>query len=84
MNVLETCGNCAAFPCFRRTDKNEKAGFCYQLIRQCRQECDNYRCDGYPAAGGTCRVDGCEVKYDQECHIPDIRDKRNLLMQGNN
>jgi hypothetical protein len=33
------CGFCAAYPCFRRREKNDSAGLCFQRIRQCRQEC---------------------------------------------
>ena len=77
------CGHCIAFPCFRHTSKTEKGGLCFQLTRRCRQECDFYSVKGkvlenghmdYSTAnGGTCKRDGREVEYEEDCHIPEIR-----------
>ena len=34
-----TCGDCAAYPCFRSYPKEGRAGLCFQEERSCRQEC---------------------------------------------
>lgn len=71
------CGQCAAYPCFRNPDKADPAGpGCFQLVRQCAQECDFYSYKGFPADGGTCKIDGSQVNYEQECHIPEQRTQK--------
>lgn len=68
---LYECGNCAAFPCFRKNPSSTPAGLCFQNAKQCRQECNNYKYEGsMPAQEGVCSLDGQKVSYCQECHIP--------------
>ena len=69
------CGHCAAQPCYRLRKDDEPAGLCLQLTRRCRQECDFYRCDEFPASGGICKKDGRRVRYEEDCHIPEMRSK---------
>lgn len=71
-----TCGDCAAFPCFRTpcgSYANEPAGGCYQEERQCRQECRDYnRIEGSGAfpdfkIKGTCGRSNKIVDYCAPC-----------------
>jgi len=108
-NLIEeknlTCGDCAAYPCFRTTssdlylnrgpfverlfsekpeieeqfkkEQNKEAsrptGLCYQKVRECRQECDNFiQIDDSGKSPefqikGTCKRDNSVVNYDAEC-----------------
>lgn len=52
-----------------KQEMSQKAGLCFQLIRECRQECDNYGYKNCPGEGGNCKLDGQQVDYNQECHI---------------
>jgi hypothetical protein len=74
-----TCGNCAAYPCFRaRGDASRPAGLCFQHVRQCRQECDfyNQKETGEFWPNGICRKDNSKVIYNQECHIDEVKRSR--------
>lgn len=71
-----TCGECAAFPCFRTPSKayaTEPSGGCYQEERQCRQECHDFtRNEGSGAfpeykITGICRKNNKEVDYCSPC-----------------
>lgn len=75
-----TCGQCAAYPCFRENRKNVPAGICFQLVRQCAQECDFYDYENFPADGGICKLDGSKVRYEQECHIPEQRGQKKAII----
>lgn len=71
------CGHCAAQPCFRHRRDSNLAGLCFQRVRLCRQECDNYITTGQGSAkGGICKIDGQKVAYEQECHIPKMKSKK--------
>lgn len=63
-----------------KQEMNQKAGLCFQLIRECRQECDNYMYKNYPGEGGICRLDSQQVDYNQECHIPENK-SQNLMVR---
>jgi hypothetical protein len=63
------CGHCAAHPCYRHCGENDPAGLCFQSIRQCRQECDDYNYEEFPADGGVCKKLNKHVKYEQICII---------------
>lgn len=78
-----TCGECAAFPCFRNRREDTPGGLCFQVVRRCRQECEHYlireKRDSsgeicrFPANGGSCKMDESSVEYNQDCHIEDMR-----------
>jgi len=75
------CKDCAAYPCFRGRGGEERAGGCFQNVRQCRQECKFYlsnTIDGTaaPGFGGKCKLDEVNVEYNQECHIERIKKSR--------
>ena len=71
-----TCGDCAAFPCFRAYGEDYPSGLCFQQVRLCRQECKNYNYDSVPADGGICKIDSQGVNYCDECHIEEFRRSR--------
>jgi hypothetical protein len=68
-----TCGQCAVYPCFRHYTSSTGAGLCYQEVRECRQECDNFIQDIESGKAplfiitGTCRKDNSKVIYDTPC-----------------
>ena len=70
-----TCGQCAAYPCFRNTLEEEDAGLCFQNVRQCRQECPYFVIDENSGKSpdfvtrGSCRRDGTFVCYDSVCRF---------------
>jgi hypothetical protein len=72
------CKMCCAFPCFRSPGKEEQAGLCFQSTRRCRQECEFYIYKEFPAGGGFCKKDKRKVYYEQDCHIPEIRARKNI------
>ena len=58
-----------------KKEAERPGGFCFQPVRRCRDECKNYREKkerGFMPEG-TCKIDGRDVKYDQECHIKDMK-----------
>lgn len=71
------CGACAAFPCFRNPYSEDRAGLCYQVERECRQECDHFL--QHEGSGkspqfqitGTCKKDNQKVLYDNKCRFSD-------------
>lgn len=69
------CGHCAAHPCFRNYGEETPAGLCFQITRRCRQECEFYSYPMYPADGGICKRDNTSIKYNQDCHVPEMRSK---------
>ena len=77
-----TCGQCATYPCFRYPRDNDRAGLCYQEVRQCRQECDCFhQTEGSGKSPefkitGTCREDNSKVAYEQECHIEKYKTRK--------
>lgn len=68
-----TCGSCAAYLCFRDVSSEDRAGLCYQEVRECRQECDYFQ--QHLGSGkapffiitGTCRRDNSRVIYEDVC-----------------
>jgi hypothetical protein len=68
-----TCGDCAAYPCFRNQREIDIAGLCYQNVRRCRQECDYFIQDKesgkFPLLQieGTCKKDNSIVIYEHPC-----------------
>ena len=56
----------------KEDERNAEAGLCFQVVRKCRQECDYYRYERFPAEGGHCRLDSKPVFYMQECHVPSM------------
>lgn len=68
------CGHCAAYPCYRNPPNERSAGLCFQNVRQCRDECDNYvNKNGYPAGGGICKITKLEVEYCEECSVESMK-----------
>lgn len=72
-----TCGNCAAYPCFRSYPKEGPAGLCFQKEMSCRQECDYFirnadsgRSPDFQITG-TCRRDKSIVNYESRCRFID-------------
>ena len=69
------CGDCAAYPCFRNIEEDSSAGLCYQDVRQCRDECNEFvKIDGSGKSPefqirGTCKKDNSEVLYEAECRF---------------
>lgn len=58
-----------------KKEAEEPAGLCFQPVRECRSECKNYlekKERGF-LPEGTCKVDGKDVKHEQECHIKDMK-----------
>ena len=72
-----TCGGCAAYPCFRSVLENAPAGLCYQEIRECRQECNDFvQIKGSGKSPefqirGNCKRDNAIVNYDAKCRFLD-------------
>ncbi len=72
-----TCGDCAAYPCFRSYPKEGRAGLCFQEERSCRQECNYFiqnRGSGKSPdfqITGMCKRDGTTVDYQSRCRFID-------------
>lgn len=68
-----TCGDCAAYLCFRNHKEDASAGLCYQEVRQCRQECGDFiQKEGSGKSPlfiitGICKKDDSKVVYGHEC-----------------
>jgi len=76
------CGDCAAHPCFRMPRAKDIAGLCFQIVRECRSECDYFSKDEGSGKSpefqitGICKKDNYKVLFEQECHIPEYRNSK--------
>ena len=72
-----TCGECAAYPCFRNRNGNSPAKLCFQEERRCRDECDNFIRDENSGISpdfqitGICKKGNMTVNYKERCRFLD-------------
>src|SRR3989338_6344945 len=61
-----------------KQEASQPAGLCFQSVRRCAQECANYINinDAAPADGGICKLTGKAVSYEDECHVPEMKQPR--------